>query len=92
MTQHPLVLALLELDSAARCLMAKAGTSRDRERLRDALVELHVHANEVVVRDVAQGHGDLTVEVFEDVVKRAHEAGLPYTEMTAAFHRAQGGE
>lgn len=91
-SQHPLVLSLLELDSAARCLMAKAGSSRDRERLRDALADLHVHANEVVVRDVAQGHGDLTVAVFEDVVKRAHEAGLQYPDMVAAFHRAQGGE
>ena len=44
------------------------------------------------MRDVAAGHGDLTVETFAEVVKRAHEAGLPYPDLVAAFHRAQGGE
>lgn len=89
---HPLVLSLLELNAAASCLMRRAGSHRDCERVRDALADLTAHANEVVVRDVAQGHGDLTVEVFEDVVRRAHAAGLPYPEMVAAFNRAQGTE
>ena len=34
----------------------------------------------------------LRVETFAEVVKRAHEAGLPYPDLVAAFHRAQGGE
>lgn len=89
---HPLVLSLLELDAAATCLMRRAGSHRDRERLRDALADLNHHANETIVRDVAHGHGDLTVAVFEDLVRRAHAAGLPYPEMVAAFHRAQGAE
>lgn len=84
-------MSLLELNAAVTCLMRKAGSHRDRERVRDALSDLTAHANEVVVRDVAQGHGDLTVAVFEDIVKRAHEAGLAYPDMVAAFHRAQGG-
>jgi hypothetical protein len=92
MSAHPLVLSLLELDAAVECLLRRVGSRREHVRVRDALTDLHVHTNEVVVRDVAQGHGDLTIESFEDVVKRAHEAGLPYPELVAAFHRAQGGE
>ena len=91
-TRHPLILSLLELDAAVTVVARRAGSHRDRARLRDALIDLNAHANEVVVRDVAMGHGELTIEVFEDVVKRAHEAGLPYPDMVAAFHRAQGGE
>jgi hypothetical protein len=89
---HPLALSLLELDCAVACLMRRAGSHRDCERVRDALADLNVHANEIVVRDVAQGHGELTIEVFADVVRRAHEAGLPYPDLVAAFNRAGGSE
>lgn len=89
---HPLALSFLEVHAAAACLIRKAGSHREHERVRDALADLSVHVNEVVVRDVAQGHGDLTVAVFEDVVRRAHQAGLKYPDMVAAFNRAQGSE
>jgi hypothetical protein len=89
---HPLALSFLELHAAAGCILRHVGSHAERQRLREALGDLNVHVNEVVVRDVAQGHSDLTIAVFEDVVKRAHEAGLPYQDLVAAFHRAQGSE
>ena len=89
---HPLIEAVLELKGAAGPFLRKAGVHRERQRLVDAIADLVVHGNEVAVRDVAAGHGDLTVETFAEVVKRAHEAGLPYPDLVAAFHRAQGGE
>lgn len=85
---HPLIDAVLELKGAADPFLRKAGS----HRLTDAIADLVVHGNEVVVRDIAAGHGELTVEVFVEVVRRAKEAGLPYTELAAAFHRAQGSE
>lgn len=89
---HPLVEAVLEIHGAAAAFLGKSGSHREKQRLRDALADLDMHANEVFVRDVAMGHADLTVEVFAEVVKRSHEAGLAYPDMVAAFHRAQGGE
>lgn len=89
---HPLIDAVLELKGAADPFLRKAGSHRERQRLTDAISDLVKHGNEVVVRDIAEGHGDLTVDVFAEVVKRAHEAGIPYPEMVAAFHRAQGSE
>lgn len=89
---HPLIDAVLELKGAADPFLRKAGSHRERQRLTDAIADLVVHGNEVVVRDIAAGHGELTVETFAEVVKRANAAGLPYTELVAAFHRAQGSE
>lgn len=92
MSIHPLIDAVLELDAAAEAIIRKTGSRREQVRLRDAIADLNLHANEVVVRDVAQGHGDLTIDVFQEVVKRAHQAGLAYPDLVAAFNRAQGTE
>ena len=92
MTCHPLCEAVLEIRGAAAPFLGKSGSHREKQRLRDALADLDMHASEVFVRDVAMGHGELTPALFEEVVKRAHEAGLQYPDMVAAFHRAQGGE
>lgn len=92
MSCHPLIEAVLELKGAADPFLRKSGSHRERQRLADAIADLTAHGNEVALRDIAAGHGELTVEVFFEVVKRANEAGLPYTEMVAAFHRAQGSD
>ena len=89
---HPLIEAVLELDSAADPLLRKAGSRREQERLRDAIADMARISNEVYVNVVAQGYGELTVAVFEDVVKRAQASGLNWHDMAAAFHRAQGSE
>lgn len=89
---HPLALSLLALNAATAALMRKAGSHREHERVRDALTELNGEANAVVVRDVAHGHGALTIETFEEVVRRAYAAGLKYPDLVAAFNRAQGSD
>ena len=90
---HPLMLSVLEAGCAADAVLRRASVSSgERQRLREALSDLRVHACEVVVRDVANGHGDLTVDVFAEVVKRAHEAGIPYPDLVSAFNKAQGTE
>lgn len=88
---HPLIEAVLTVDMAARTLMRHASTN-EKAAASEALTDLQVVANEVYVRDVANGYGELTPEIFQDVVKRAHEAGLPYDVLVAAFHKAQGTE
>ncbi|MDP2332431.1 MAG: hypothetical protein Q8M19_17215 [Reyranella sp.] len=92
MSCHPLIEAVLELQGAAAPILRKTGSHRERQNLNDAISDLMLRANEVAVRAIAAGHGELTVDVFAEVVKRAHAAGLPYPDMVAAFHRAQGGE
>lgn len=92
MSCHPLIEAVLELKSAAEPILRKTGSHRERQNLNDAISDLMLHANEVALRDIAAGHGELTVDVFSEIVKRAKEAGLPYPELVAAFHRAQGSE
>lgn len=92
MSCHPYVEALLDLETAAAPLLRLAGSHRQREALRDAIAELRRCTLEFSVMAIAAGYGDLTVDVFRDVVRRAHEAGLPYDQLVSAFHQAQGTE
>lgn len=92
MSCHPLINAVLELQGAAAPILRKTGSRRERQHLTDAISDLMLHANEVAVRDIAAGHGDLTADVFGEVVKRAKAAGIPYPALVEAFHRAQGSE
>jgi len=88
---HPLIEAALTVDLTAKGLFRHA-SHREKEAMPDALTDLHQVANEVFVRDVANGYGALTPEIFAEVVRRANEAGLPYDQLVAAFHKAQGTE
>lgn len=92
MTCHPYIEAQLELESAAAPFLRKAGSHREREALRDAIADARRCALEFSVMAIAAGHGELTVDVFREVVKRAHELGLPWQELATAFHQAQGAE
>lgn len=88
---HPLIDAILEVGAAGELLVRRASvSSRERDRMREALAQLRLIGNEVFVNAVANGYGEVTVEHFQEFLKRCHEAGLPYNEMVAAFHAAQG--
>ena len=92
MTCHPYVEAQLELETAAAPLLRHSGSHRQREALRDAIAEMRRCALEFSVMATAAGYGDLSVDVFRDVVRRAHQVGLPWDQLVAAFHQAQGTE
>ena len=92
MTCHPYIEAQLELESAAAPFLRLTGSHRQREALRDAIAVIRQCALEFSVMATASGYGELSIDVFRDVVKRAHEAGLPYDQLVAAFHQAQGTE
>lgn len=92
MTCHPLIAAMLEVDTRASLLMRSTGNSRQREGLRDAIAELRETVIDVVGANAAAGAGPIDLETFKAIVRRGHDLGLSWPDMVEAFSAVQEGE
>ena len=94
MTAHPLLGALLEVDSPSRELMRHAGASRQREDLRDAVAQLRAVALQTIALQAGAGSIPmLDAATFKAIVRRHRELGLGWQAMVEAFNEVrEGGE
>jgi hypothetical protein len=82
---NPLLASLLDVDNAARLLMQRAGTSRQKEHLRDALHDLREQVLDVVAARAAEA-GELDVETFKAIVRHAADRGR-WQDFSIAFNQ-----
>jgi hypothetical protein len=87
---HPLLDNLLEVDCAAANVLRAAGSTRQREHLRDALADMRRNVLVVVAHQVVTGDATLDIELFRQIVAHAHRSGLNWADLVAAFETAQG--
>ena len=87
---HPLLDHLLAVDCAAANVLRVAGSTRQREQLRDALAEMRGNVLDVVAHQVVTGDAALDLDLFKQIVQRAHQSGLNWQDLVAAFNTAQG--
>lgn len=94
MSGHPLLGALLAVDCCSRDLMRHAGSTRQREDLRDALADLRRTALHTIALQAGAGSiAMLDAATFKAIVRRHRELGLGWQEMVDAFNEVrEGGE
>ncbi|MBX9944922.1 MAG: hypothetical protein K2Y40_12640 [Reyranella sp.] len=92
MSCHPLIAAMIEVDTKASLLMRSTGNSRQREGLRDAIADLRLTVLDVVGAQAAAGIGPIDLDTFKAIVRRGHDLGLAWPDMVAAFTAVQEGE
>lgn len=91
MSAHPLLAAFLEVDCKSRELMRRAGSSRQREDLRDAVADLRVSVLTVVAVEAGRGEVRLDVDTFKSIVRLHREIGIDWQELVDAFNDVREG-
>lgn len=91
MSAHPLLQAFLEVDCKARELMRRAGSSRQREDLRDAVADLRTNVLTVIAGEAGRGEVRLDVDTFKSIVRLHRELGIDWPDLVAAVNEVREG-
>lgn len=88
---HALLDTLMEVDCAASVLMRSAGSSRQREHLRDAIAAHRAMLLDNIAGQAATGAARIDADTFKGIVRHFREIGLEWPDMVAAFSEVQEG-